>query len=86
LPGSDRDDAAMLAERVRTAVQVDPHVGPWGLTVSLGVAVADRFSASNPLGLVRRADAALYQAKRTGRNRVVVDDPASPALTPAPGI
>jgi diguanylate cyclase (GGDEF)-like protein len=86
LPGSDRDDAANLAERVRLAVQRDPQVGPWGLTVSLGVAVADRFSASNPLGLLRRADAALYQAKRTGRNRVVVDDPASPALTPAAGI
>jgi diguanylate cyclase (GGDEF)-like protein len=86
LPGSNRDDAATLAERVRQAVQVDEHVGPWGLTVSLGVAVADRFSASNPLGLLRRADAALYQAKRTGRNRVVVDDPASPALSPIAGI
>jgi diguanylate cyclase (GGDEF)-like protein len=86
LPGSDRDLAARLAERVRNAVQEDPHVGPWGLTVSLGVAVADRFSASNPLGLLRRADAALYQAKRTGRNRVVVDDPTSPALSTASGI
>jgi diguanylate cyclase (GGDEF)-like protein len=86
LPGSDGDDAARLAERVRDAVQGDPQVGPWGLTVSLGVAVADRFSASNPLGLLRRADAALYQAKRTGRNRVVVDDPAIPALRPGSGI
>jgi diguanylate cyclase (GGDEF)-like protein len=86
LPGSDRDDAANLAERVRHAVQRDPRVGPWGLTVSLGVAVADRFSASNPLGLLRRADAALYQAKRTGRNRVVVDDPAIPALNAGTGI
>jgi diguanylate cyclase (GGDEF)-like protein len=86
LPGSDREDASKLAERVRGAVQEDAQVGPWGLTVSAGVAVADRFSASNPLGLLRRADAALYQAKRTGRNRVVVDDPTSPALTPAPGI
>jgi diguanylate cyclase (GGDEF)-like protein len=86
LPGSDRDDAANLAERVRDAVQRDPHVGPWGLTVSLGVAVADRFSASNPLGLLRRADAVLYQAKRTGRNRVVVDDPAIPALNAGPAI
>jgi diguanylate cyclase (GGDEF)-like protein len=86
LPGSDRDDAASLAERVRDAVQRDPQVGPWGLTVSLGVAVADRFTASNPLGLLRRADAALYQAKRTGRNRVVVDDPAIPTLSSGPGI
>jgi diguanylate cyclase (GGDEF)-like protein len=86
LPGSDREEAGSLAERVRGAVQEDAQVGPWGLTVSVGVAVADRFSASNPLGLLRRADAALYQAKRTGRNRVVVDDPTSPAVSPVPGI
>jgi diguanylate cyclase (GGDEF)-like protein len=85
LPGGNRDTAATLAERVRASVERDPQVGPWGLTVSIGVAVADRFSASNPLGLLRRADAALYQAKRTGRNRVVVDDPAYPALSQASG-
>jgi diguanylate cyclase (GGDEF)-like protein len=84
-PGGDRDSAARLADRVRHAVQEDPQVGPWGLTLSAGVAVADRFSASNPLGLLRRADAALYQAKRAGRNRVVVDDPGRPALSPVTG-
>lgn len=86
LPGSDGDAASRLAERVRRAVAEDRQVGPWGLTVSLGVAVADRFSASNPLGLLRRADAALYQAKRAGRNRVAVDDSASPTFSPAPSI
>jgi diguanylate cyclase (GGDEF)-like protein len=75
VPGADRESAAALAERVRLAVQDDSTVGPWHLTVSAGVAVADRFSASSPLGLLRRADAALYGAKRAGRNRVVVDDP-----------
>jgi diguanylate cyclase (GGDEF)-like protein len=77
VPGGDRESAAALAERVRKAVQDDPSGSPWGLTVSAGVAVADRFSAANPLGLLRRADVALYQAKRAGRNRVVVDDPVS---------
>jgi diguanylate cyclase (GGDEF)-like protein len=85
IPGGDRESAAGLAERVRMAVQEDPQVGPWGLTVSAGVAVADRFSASNPLGLLRRADSALYQAKRAGRNRVVIDDHGSPALSAATG-
>jgi diguanylate cyclase (GGDEF)-like protein len=83
VPGSDRESAARLAERVRLAVLEDPRVGPWGLTVSAGVAVADRFSANNPLGLLRRADAALYQAKRAGRNRVVVDDHGSLAVSVA---
>jgi diguanylate cyclase (GGDEF)-like protein len=80
IPGGDRESAAALAERVRLAVQDDATGGPWGLTVSAGVAVADRFSAGSPLGLLRRADAALYQAKRGGRNRVVVDDPANVAV------
>ena len=79
-PGSDSTEAARLAERVRQAVQDDPRVGPGGITVSAGVAVADRFSASNPLGLLRRADTALYQAKRSGRNRVVIDDPSGAPL------
>jgi diguanylate cyclase (GGDEF)-like protein len=80
VPGGDRESAAALAERVRVAVQQDASGGPWGLTVSAGVAVADRFSAGSPLGLLRRADAALYQAKRSGRNRVVVDDPLGAAV------
>ena len=79
-PGADAQSAAALAERVRLAVQDDATAGPWHLTVSAGVAVADRFSAGSPLGLLRRADAALYQAKRAGRNQVVVDDPGSHSL------
>jgi diguanylate cyclase (GGDEF)-like protein len=81
VPGADRESAAALAERVRLAVQDDTTAGPWHLTVSAGVAVADRFSAGSPLGLLRRADAALYQAKGAGRNRVVVDDPSGQPLS-----
>lgn len=72
LPDGDRDGAARLAERVRAAIEGDT-AADLGLTVSAGVAAADRFRASTPLPLLRRADAALYRAKRTGRNRVVVD-------------
>lgn len=73
LPGGDLSGATSLAERVRTAVEDDEQTGPWGLTVSAGVAVADRFNSANPTQLLRRADSALYQAKRLGRNRVAVD-------------
>jgi diguanylate cyclase (GGDEF)-like protein len=83
LPGGDREGAVRLAERLRHSVESDRASGTWGLTVSAGVAVADRFSASSPLPLLRRADGALYQAKRTGRNRVVVDDAGTPSLSPA---
>jgi diguanylate cyclase (GGDEF)-like protein len=78
LPGSDLSGAARLAERVREAVEQDARTGPWGLTVSAGVAVADRFNSANPTQLLRRADRALYQAKRLGRNRVAVDEARSP--------
>jgi diguanylate cyclase (GGDEF)-like protein len=85
VPGADRESAAALAERVRLAVQDDTTAGPWHLTVSAGVAVADRFSAGSPLGLLRRADAALYQAKRAGRNRVVADDPGGQSISALAG-
>jgi diguanylate cyclase (GGDEF)-like protein len=73
LPGGDLSGATSLAERVRGAVEKDEQTGPWGLTMSAGVAVADRFNSANPTQLLRRADSALYQAKRLGRNRVAVD-------------
>jgi diguanylate cyclase (GGDEF)-like protein len=73
LPGGDLAGATSLAERVRLAVEQDGKTGTWGLTMSAGVAVADRFNSTNPTQLLRRADAALYQAKRLGRNRVAVD-------------
>jgi len=80
LPGGDLSGATSLAERVRSAVEKDERTGTWGLTMSAGVAVADRFNSANPTQLLRRADNALYQAKRLGRNRVAVDGGiASPA-------
>jgi diguanylate cyclase (GGDEF)-like protein len=78
LPGGDLLAATRIAERVRGTVERDEQTGPWGLTVSAGVAVADRFNSTNPTQLLRRADGALYQAKRLGRNRVVVDGAGSP--------
>ncbi|MEH3055378.1 MAG: GGDEF domain-containing protein [Patulibacter minatonensis] len=66
------DDATILAERLRSAVAsepVDTCEGPITVTVSIGVAVYDHDDAhlSATLG---RADLALYEAKRLGRNRV----------------
>jgi len=72
LPGSDRPSALRVAERIRAAVAAAPteHEGrAIGVTVSIGAATArDRDSWEDAL---RAADAALYQAKHSGRDRVV---------------
>ncbi|MBA1148218.1 sensor domain-containing diguanylate cyclase [Ectothiorhodospiraceae bacterium WFHF3C12] len=72
LPETTLDDAATLAERLRAAVNAAPiavESTPLGLTVSIGVVV--RGGDDDVAALLRRADMALYEAKRLGRNQVV---------------
>jgi diguanylate cyclase (GGDEF)-like protein/PAS domain S-box-containing protein len=74
LAGADNTIAAETAERIRDSVAYHPFPGrevlPGGrLTASVGVSFFPG-SARTCLDLVRRADAALYEAKRTSRNRV----------------
>ncbi|HET7040769.1 MAG TPA: GGDEF domain-containing protein, partial [Gemmatimonadales bacterium] len=75
LPHTSSDDAPQLAERVRQAVAATPMVPhtmaePVRVTVSCGVAGSHEPPAE-PEALVALADAALYRAKREGRDRVV---------------
>jgi two-component system, cell cycle response regulator len=78
---TDADAAAVLAERLRAAVADEPveidGAGRIRVTVSIGCAAG----TVDAEGLVREADAALYEAKAQGRNRVVV---AAPEATGAP--
>jgi diguanylate cyclase (GGDEF)-like protein len=69
LPGLDALHAAEVAERLRAAVAALP-LGV-GVTVSAGVASCPSHG-SDPLGLVRAADRALYASKRDGRDRVTI--------------
>jgi diguanylate cyclase (GGDEF)-like protein len=73
LPDTDLDGALRLAERVRQAVALDHDSGLPPFTVSGGVAVSEPADGRDPGQILRRADAALYRAKRDGRNRVAVD-------------
>ena len=74
-----RDEVHQLAERIREAV-ADQELacagGPVELHCSIGVALTEQDDETVD-SLVRKADAALYDAKRAGRNRVAFhDDPA----------
>ena len=68
LPDAPLDASIVVAERIRNAVQsFDWRHRP--ITVSVGVATAK--TVQGGVNLVERADKALYQAKRKGRNCVV---------------
>ncbi|UQN06842.1 sensor domain-containing diguanylate cyclase [Deinococcus sp. QL22] len=70
LPDTDRVGATRVAERVRCLMQntLQPPAGQ--VTASLGVATCE--PGDDLRVLTARADAAMYEAKQKGRNRVVV--------------
>jgi len=74
LPQTDLDGAARIAERMREAIEGlrVPRLGggdPLNVTASFGVAAVPA-SATDKDGLLAAADAALFNAKRAGKNRV----------------
>lgn len=68
LPQTALEDALPVVERIRAAT-------PAPVTCSVGAAAFDE--SEGPGELLARADAALYRAKRGGRNRVEVSQPPS---------
>ncbi|SFG97935.1 GGDEF domain-containing protein [Methylobacterium gossipiicola] len=78
VPVREPDEAVILSERLRAAVEAlayryGPEDDPTMVTVSVGVTIAHGATGTcglGPLDLVKAADAALYRAKRLGRNRV----------------
>lgn len=74
LPRTGLEQATTLAERLRQAIENEaipnPNTEAGVLTASLGVAAMRCESASVVGQLIESADAALYEAKRAGRNRV----------------
>lgn len=83
LPESDGEAASHAAENVRVAVEQSPFdttAGPVSLTISVGVVSAPGPMVDSVADLIRLADAALYDAKRNGKNRVeVYQSPGSQA-------
>jgi two-component system cell cycle response regulator len=77
MPETDTAVAAMVAERLRRRIAAEPFAIQEGsnsipVTISIGLA-ALRGADDSAAALLKRADQALYRAKRDGRNRVVPD-------------
>jgi diguanylate cyclase (GGDEF)-like protein len=76
LPSAGHDEARVLGERIRRRVALGlSHVvtGDKAATISIGIAsCAPGACATTPESIVSAADDALYEAKRTGRNRLAV--------------
>jgi diguanylate cyclase (GGDEF)-like protein len=83
LSPSTSDGALLRAQRIREDVRLlgvshaERDLG--AITLSLGLAIFPDHS-SDPTALVKAADLALFQAKRGGRNRVVVYEEAAPQV------
>jgi two-component system, cell cycle response regulator len=86
MTGCDEACGCSRAEQIRKSIERGPvptNAGAVAVTISLGVAVTSDWEGIDGEGLIRQADAALYQAKRDGRNRVALARPGG--IETAPG-
>jgi diguanylate cyclase (GGDEF)-like protein len=81
LPVRSRSEGLLVAERLREVIELSPcEAGPTPIRVTVSIGVAIHHEPATLEDDLARADAALYEAKRAGRNRVV----ASPQHTLPP--
>ncbi|HLB20941.1 MAG TPA: diguanylate cyclase [Solirubrobacteraceae bacterium] len=76
LPGSDLDQSAALAEQLREGIASNDVAGGLAVTMSFGVGASPRGEPFDYPEVFKAADAALYRAKRSGRDRVCLSDEA----------
>ena len=77
MPETDMAVAGMVAERIRRRIATEPFAVQQGtksleVTISIGIASLGG-EGDTAAAMLKRADTALYRAKRDGRNRVVQD-------------
>ncbi len=82
--GSDGEAAGRL-DQFRREVRERCRAGQDPVTISIGFTIAETDAPRSLDELLRAADAALYEAKAAGRDRVVRSQPASASVPPHPG-
>ncbi len=81
VPGADAHALHGIAEKLRTTIAAEVRVDDRAVTMSVG---ATNFRPGESAGsMQRRADLAMYRAKREGRNRTVLDDGSEESASPA---
>jgi two-component system cell cycle response regulator len=76
MPETDMAVATMVAERLRRRIASEPfpiQKGARMIEVTISIGIAALGSGDDAAAVIKRADQALYRAKRDGRNRVVPD-------------
>ena len=77
MPGTSKRESSFVADRIRRGIENEPFPEekklPSGkLTISIGVATFPKDGETAEI-LLQSADRALYHAKETGRNRIVLN-------------
>lgn len=70
-PSTGREEALIVVERLRRLTR-DITKFPFKITLSYGVAVYPLCKVNNPEELIQKADVALYHAKNTGKDKIVL--------------
>ncbi len=81
LPFTRMEEAVMVAERLRKAVEnqkvdlskINPEKAHSPISITISSGIYEYKTSDNPEDLLKKADKALYEAKESGRNKIVVN-------------
>ncbi len=86
MPDTDKDSASRYAEKIRKLIEEHPfnhrEMQPAGYVSISGGVAAFPFDGNSLSAVIRRSDEALYESKRSGRNRITRYEPFQFSMTP----